>query len=344
VSDYEDMLKGFDDIIADESESLRRKPSLDEALKFLKGKQTPHLRREILDGLSDLSTDEVQQFDVTWQSLDAAYRRRVVRSLIAFGEANFEADYGAVGILAMGDPDPAVRESAIELLWEDQSLEVLNLLIQIATTDQVAEARAAAATGLSRFIHLGEMEDIPHEDAKVAQDCVIGLLQNPLEPVVVQRRALEAIANSSHPLVPGAIEDAYRSGNHLMQVSAVFAMGRTFDKRWHEIVLTELESEDPELQFEAVRAAGELRLRDSVPGLGKVIAQGEREIMEMAAWSLGEIGGKEAIRILEALAEVAEEGDDEELLEVIDDAIASTALADMIVDEDDLENLYGLDV
>jgi HEAT repeat protein len=104
-------------------------------------------------------------------------------------------------------------------------------------------------------------------------------------------------------------------------------MGRSCDEQWEEIVLKELSSLDPEMRFEAARAAGELTLTDATPQLARLARGTDREIKEVAIWSLGEIGGNAALRVLNTLAAEAREADDNDLLEMIEDAIGSASLA-----------------
>ncbi len=52
----------------------------------------------------------------------------------------------------------------------------------------------------------------------------------------------------------------------------------------------------------------------------------DREIKEVAIWSLGEIASKEATRTLELLATEAKRANDDELLEAIEDAIGAASL------------------
>jgi HEAT repeat protein len=72
--------------------------------------------------------------------------------------------------------------------------------------------------------------------------------------------------------------------------------------------------------------------------LRKLIVEEEQEIQEISIWALGEIGSREAIRILE---ELSEEVEDDYLAEVIDEAIDSAsfslsgAMFDFDLDEDD---------
>ncbi len=76
----------------------------------------------------------------------------------------------------------------------------------------------------------------------------------------------------------------------------------------------------------AVRAAGELELEEAVPLIAPFLTEGDRQMMETAVWALGEIGGAEARRLLSSMLRYAEDTDDAELLELVEDAIASASL------------------
>ena len=328
MNDFNEMMTEDYDTDDDSVLVTSQQYDLPQALDSLTARMDARTSEKILFGLSGLSASDSDQFEAVWNQMDAGYRRRVLRDLLAFAEANIEMDYRQVGLVGLHDADAAVRETAIELLWEDESLEIMNHLIRIAAEDPSSSVRAAAATALGRFILLGELGDLPEQDTVAAQDIAIRLLQDQNEPVDVRRRALEAIANCSHPIVPGAIEAAYQSDEQLMRISAVYAIGRSCDERWENVVLEALESDDAEMRYEAARAAGELEIAEAVPLLGRLLLDNDREILEVVVWSLGEIGGKEAVRILEALAETAEDSEDDVLMEAIEDAIGNASLAD----------------
>jgi aminopeptidase N len=292
----------------------------------------------IFYGLSDLMSSQIERIKPVWNELDPEFRRKVVRRMAETSEANYEMDYRAFGLFALNDPDPEVRSAAIDVLWEDESLELMRLLVIIAQNDDTPFVRATAVTALGRFILAGELGNLPEGETANAQDVAIKLLNDDKEEVDVRRRALEALANSSHDMVPGAIKKAYRSNDRKMQVSSVFAMGRTCDDQWENIVLNELDSEDAEMRYEAARAAGEIELVSAVPKLAQLLTENDEDIRLAAVWSLGEIGGKEAIRILEAMLEVAEEAEDDELIEAVEDAIgnANLVMGDMFsLDDED---------
>jgi HEAT repeat protein len=162
-----------------------------------------------------------------------------------------------------------------------------------------------------------------------AQQVAVAVLNDRNAPIEVRRRALEAISNSSHEIVEAAINEAYLGSDQKMRVGALYAMGRSCDnERWSSYVLQEMQSVDPEMRFEAVRAAGELEIAEAIPVLARLVDGNDREIKEIAIWSLGEIGGKKALKILTRLADEAEAEDTEDLLSVIEDAIGNASLVD----------------
>lgn len=302
------------------------KPDLDATIAALRAQEDGALAAILYRGLSDLSAGDINRLKAVWAVLSPEYRRKVIRELAEASEFNFELDYRALGFLGLDDDDAGVREAAIDALWIDESPELMARLLNLAQWDESTTVRAAATSELGRFLLLGEYGDIPENKAVQAQDVIVGLLTDDQEDLEVRRRALEAIANSSHEIVTEAIEEAYQSDERLMRVSAVFAMGRTNDARWGANILREMGSPDPEIRYEAARAAGEVGLAEAVPLLGRLATENDRETQEAAVWSLGEIGGREAMRILSALAERAEDSGDDDLIEAIDDAIAEASM------------------
>lgn len=309
----------------DLDEQKHERPDIETTLNDLRdGEESEHISSTVFYGLSGLQTSELATFATVWDSLESDYRRRVLSELAETSETNVDLDYDVLGWFALDDDDDDVREAAIELLWENVSLELMNRLIDIALTDESTHVRATAASALGRFILLGELDDLPASEIHRAQRAAIQLLDDP--KVDVRRRALEAISNSSHEMVTPAIQAAYKSDDHKMRVSSIFAMGRSCDDTWGEEVLEALQSDESEMRYEAARAAGELMLEDAVKYLRKLVFEDDREVKEVAIWSLGEIGGTEATRILERLAKDAEAKEDEELLEAIEDAIGSASV------------------
>lgn len=304
----------------------RASASLESALELLQAAEGEVIGAPIVYGLDALNQDQVQALWTLWTGLDADVRRRVILALTETSETNFELDFSAVGRMALADESAAVRSLAIDLLWEDESPALFEALLQMAGDDEAVDARASAASALGRFVLMGELGTLNGVDFVRAQDQLLDILYDAQEDLDVRRRALEAIANSAHEAVDDAIVEAYQSDDLRMRVSAVFAMGRTADKQWAPQVLNELESDEPEMRFEAARAAGELELEDATPMLAQLAFEGDVETRDAAIWSLGEIGGKEALRVLNVLSEETREVGDEDLQGALEDAIAAASM------------------
>ena len=271
-----------------------------------------------LYGLSDLTRAEAQLFQKVWALIDAGRRRWIIQSLVDIAEASFEVDFNPIFRLCLNDEDELVRSRAIEGLWEDEDLTLAGLLVRLLRDDPSESVRAAAATSLGRFVLLGELEKIEAAPAMMVEDALLGAIYDPHETLEVRRRAVESIAYSGQAQVRDIIEVAYYDDEEKMRISAVFAMGRSADPLWREMVIAELDNPNPEMRYEAVIACGELEASAALSALiGLIEADPDPEVQETAVWALGRIGGKEARRVLEACCE----SEDEALRQAAEEAL-----------------------
>ncbi len=81
-------------------------------------------------------------------------------------------------------------------------------------------------------------------------------------PMLLRRRAIESLGYSSNPEIDELIRKAYNESDKKMVASAIFAMGRSANETWKDIVISNLQNNSVDIQVEAVRAAGELELDD----------------------------------------------------------------------------------
>ncbi len=256
--------------------------------------------------LSDLTGEHLEAFRALWPELSADRRRDLIQRLVETAETNFELDFSTIIEPALHDTDYEVRMAAIEGVLEDAALSTVHRLMHLAKTDAFDEVRAAAVKALGQFVLRGELGKLPEPFNTELQDMILALHNDTDEPLDVRRRALEAIGNCGREGVSELILKAYRADELLMRVSALFAMGRSCDDVWLPHIVAELSSDYPEMRYEAARAAGELELRPALARLTEIAFEDDREIQEMAIWSLGEIGGKEANRVLTQLAALAD--------------------------------------
>ena len=277
-------------------------------------------------GLSDLKGDLLQEFSTGWKNIPVENRRRTIRILAEMCEDNYELNYETLAYLAFDDLDPEVRGPAVHLLWFDTSEKLFHRVLRLAD-DIEAVVRAEAMIALGKFIYEAEMEEFSERLAEQARDLMIDRYYDYTEELDVRRRALEAVAKGTHPAVENMIVEAYDTPELKMRASALFAMGVSCDTdRWRDIVLEELDSEQPELRFEAARAAGELVLEEAVRKLIELAQEEDPEIRMASVVALGEIGTQEARRGLSNLAEHASEIEDDDMLELVEEALELASL------------------
>jgi HEAT repeat protein len=271
-----------------------------------------------LDALSDLGPRQQEQFQATWASLSSERRRDLITALVEFAEDHIDANFTAIYRWLLDDGDAWIRTQAVEGLWEDEDVRLITPLIRCLEHDADPDVRAAAALSLGRFLLLGEYGQIDASAARRVTATLLAAYRRDQEETWVQRRLLEALANSSLAELPELILLAYQAEDDILRVGALFAMGRSADARWNRYVLQELDNHDSAMLFEAVRASGELELEEAVPHLLRLLGDEDIEIRDAAVWALGRIGGREAWRALKACYTSG----DEDLAEAAENALA----------------------
>ncbi len=282
------------------------------------------LSHATLFALSDLTRPELEKFAETWTALPAERRRRVAAAMTDLAEVSIEADFNRIFRYLVEDEDAEVREHAIDGLWEDEDVALVNPLIGAMRSDAAARVRAAAAESLGRFVLLSETKRIPAERGQKIAEALLAVIRNGGEDALVRQRAIESIAYRGDDTVRDVIAAAYANDDARMRATAIFAMGRSADPYWRRTIGQELYSPDPRLRFEAVRAVGELEYKAAVPRLIELLEDADREVQEASITSLGQVGGKQA---REALVHILE-GDDEVARDLAQDALDELEFAE----------------
>jgi HEAT repeat protein len=114
------------------------------------------------------------------------------------------------------------------------------------------------------------------------------------------------------------IEKAFMDPDPSWQLAAVISMGRSADDRWEKPVLKMINSEDPEIKSEAVKAAGELELTSARAMLLQILEDEEDdfELRTNAIWALSKIGGENVKSVLQRLLDAAPDEDEAEVIEL----------------------------
>ena len=268
----------------------------------------------LLYGLSDLDRQGMLEFQAAWDEISPARRHAIVSRLATLAKEHIEVNFDAIFRQCLNDPEAVVRTAAVEGLWENEDPALIGPLARLLEEDEDTEVRSAAAISLGRFVLLGELEEIEAAAAFRAESALWSALHAEDEDIEVLRRAVEAIAYSGEMAARDVIQDAYYHDDERMRMSALFAMGRSADPYWRDLVLLELTGDHPGLRYEATRAVGELELNESIPYLLALLAEEDAEAREAAIIALGQIGGEEARRaLLECL-----DSDDESIRDAAD--------------------------
>ncbi|MEN6479524.1 MAG: HEAT repeat domain-containing protein [Anaerolineales bacterium] len=283
------------------------------------------LTRAALAPLSGLERGAAARIAELLNTLPAERQREIVESLVGEAERSFDLDFGLVYRALLKHTDATIRRLCIEGLVEDVHLDLVNILIRLLENDPDISVRAAAADSLGRFVYAGEIDEIPAGHARSVRQALERTFQQLSTTPEVARRALESLAYINDDAIKAMIDRAYSADASVVRQSAVFAMGRSADTYWADIVLAELYSDDPAMRYEAARACGELQLDEAVEPLERMISERDAEVRYMAVQALGEIGTPEARKALERHSET----DDPDLAEAIEEALAESSLADM---------------
>jgi hypothetical protein len=217
--------------------------------------------------------------------------------------------------------------------------DLADMLLTIAgSADEPEQLRARATISLGPALEQADTDgfedpdDVPITERTFhnIQDSLEKLYRDNSTPKEVRRRSLEASVRAPQTWHQDAIRHAYSSGDKEWMLTAVFSMRwvRGFDD---QIVLA-LKSGDPEIQYEAVNAAGNWELDAAWSHIVELLndAHSPKPLLLAAIGAVGSIRPAEAREILVDLAD----SDDEEIAEAIDEAMAAAKVS---TDEEDDE-------
>jgi HEAT repeat protein len=303
---------------------------------------------KLLRGFSDLSPLKLKKLLPIWVNLPSTRKVNLLEDLEVILEKDTIVNFDELAKAVLSDVDPAVRVLSIRLLWECEDTTLVPTLIEMLFEDPDEAVRAGTANLLGRFVYLGELDLIPDTHK-------ISIVRNLLDVIAgedlpqVKQRALESLGYASHPKISDLIKTALDSGDTLFVSAALCAIGHTADDAWESTVLEYIGSTDYEIQYEAIRAAGELELTSTLDFLVAMLEEDtvDPDIRLAAIWSLSQIGGDTARDTLTALLEGSE---DEEEIELIESALdnmdtggdrQNLKMLDFDPDEEDNEELAG---
>lgn len=278
-----------------------------------------------LHSFSDLSVEDLGSLKKVWNQVETKRRTTLLSDLESLLEADTLLNFDEFSRFALSDVDDGVRSNAIRLLWESEDPHLVPVLIHLLQHDPSELVKAAAATGLGKFVYLGELDEIPRNLLEEIEGVLTSTFKSSASQEI-QRKSLESLGFSGREEVKEFIQKAFQQKDSRWISSALFAMGRSADRGWEQQVSEMIDHQDDEVRTEAIRAAGELELvslRDAL--IQKATDDGETWDVRMAAiWSLSQLGGEDARETLEDLLEKAEDDEEAEILEEALDNLSFT--------------------
>lgn len=278
-----------------------------------------------LQRFSDLSSEDARSLAEAWPHVSLERRQRLMEDLQALATDNYLLSFESVGRLALTDSDPLVRFGGIQTLVANECTapDLANQFLDLLETDADENVRAAAASAMGAFVYAGEIGKLsPGLLADVEKRLLDAYHSQPSAKVC--RCVLESLGSSSRPEVPGLIRKAVENGEEDWQASALFAIARSADDAWASYVLAMLESPVTRLSLEAVRAAGELELKEARPILISLIDHNDLEIRLASFWALSQIGGRGVREVLQSRLDAAIEDE----VDFLEDALDNLAFTD----------------
>jgi HEAT repeat protein len=264
--------------------------------------------------LSDLNSADLAALQNTWPKVSLRRRQALVEDIRDMGLSDDLLDFSSLAKLALHDVDPQVRLLAVQTLDEYEELDLLPVFIEMMEHDEDVQVRAVSALALGTYIYLGEIEELPDKVLHNLEDHLIRVTQG-RDGSLVRRRALEALGFSSRKEVSPLMEKAYASEDLDWLLSALNAMGRSYNVTWSEKVLAKLDDSLSSVRAEAATAAGELSLKKSTPRLLELLGDDDEGVRGAAIWALSEIGGEGVQKALEEMLENTEDDEETDLLE-----------------------------
>lgn len=284
-----------------------------------------------LAAFSDMNPKDFTQLLSIWNQITPERKTRLFENLELLNDSDTLVDFNQIATLALSDPTAAVRASGVRMLWDYAHERHIPLLMELLKNDIDLSVRAHAAGALGKFIYLGELEEIDENIHRQIENTLLSVLRS-AENDIVRQRALEALGFSSNEEVASLISNAYQSTDEEWLASSLLAMGRSADDKWMTHVLKMLAHPELHIQLKAIRAAGELEIKQARNLLLKFVLDfdHDEDIWIESIWALSKIGGENVHRIFEKLLTSADTEEEEDFLQ---EAIANLELTNGIAGE-----------
>ncbi len=222
------------------------------------------------------------------------------------------------------------------------------LMAVVKDTGESDELRSRAAVSFGAGLEYAEMMDFDDygDEGDIFTEEVFNEIQETFRilyydadtPKIVRRRILEGSVRGPRDWHKEAIREAYALDDTEWRVTAVFCMG--YVKKFEDKILGALETENPEIFYEAVQAAGNWGLKDAWPCIKELLLKEDTDkwLLVAAIEASATVNPEECVDLITEF----EDSEDEDIADAVEDALTTAGMAidefDDGYDDDDYDD------
>jgi hypothetical protein len=252
-----------------------------------------------------------------------------------------------LGILRDKNARPSDRLLAAELAGDYTAMndELAHAFLDIlANAHEPENLRGQAAIWLGPVLEQADTDgfenpgDVPITEKTFVkiQETLSRLFMDGNVPKEVRRRVLEASVRAPQDWHENAVREAYSGKDEAWKLTAVFCM--RFLSGFNAEILESVESANPDIEYQAVCAAGNWEVGGAWPHISKLLASGktEKALLLAAIEAVAGVRPEEAEEVLDEFID----DEDEDIVEAAYEAMAMAGVVweDENYDEDDDED------
>jgi len=295
-----------------------------------------------IQSFSDLSEENLAQFRQTWNLLSNKRKEMFFELLLVEFMSNTLMDFSEIALIGLNDEDPIIRRGSLKLLMDNRKSYFLDQLISISKQDPDTEVRLDAISTLGYFLMDMEMAERRNNKAKKVLKTLESLMESPDK--LTRLRVMEALAYVDHPAIIPLVYASLTSNIDTEIASGLRAVQNSLNQRWAANVIENLDHPNPDVQYEAIKAVGELQLKRARNRILRLLAQFDQlddDILDATILTASQLGGNQVREMIEMIEEVFE--DEEDMVDLFEEAKSNLELVDFqkqMAGNPDLKDLF----
>ncbi|HQN63265.1 MAG TPA: HEAT repeat domain-containing protein [Flexilinea sp.] len=295
-----------------------------------------------IQSFSDLSEENLAQFRQTWNLLSNKRKEMFFELLLVEFMSNTLMDFSEIALIGLNDEDPIIRRGSLKLLMDNRKSYFLDRLISISKQDPDTEVRLDAISTLGYFL----MDTDTAERGKNKAEKVLKTLESLMESPdkMTRLRVMEALAYVDHPSIIPLVYASLTSDIDAEIASGLRAVQNSLNRRWAANVIENLDHPNPDVQYEAIKAVGELQLKRARNRILSLLARFDQlddDILDATILTASQLGGNQVKEMIEMIEEIFE--DEEDMAELFEEAKSNLELVDFqkqMAGNPDLKDLF----